>query len=577
MSARRQRAGILAVLASAMIAGHGPAAPPPSRDHAATIHPALAELASQAAGPVKAWVFFSDKGLAGPAAKRAAIDELASTFDARAVARRQARRTAPGLFDERDLPVSAAYVAAVTDLGAVPHVTSRWLNAISARMTMEQARRIADLPFVRRIEPVRRGRLAAPPPRGERPGPSAVAGSSFHGLSEEQLEQIGVIELHERGFTGAGVFIGVLDTGFKRTHEAFNHPDHPLQVITEYDFVDQDFNAGIDPGDPSSQHNHGTLILGLLAAYEPGVLVGAAPDAAYILCKTEDTTDEYQGEEDNYVGGLELIESSGGDIATSSLGYIDWYTQADLDGLTAVTTIAVNAATDNGVFCCTAAGNSGHDANPLTSRLIAPADALAVITCGAVNSEGEPAWFTSDGPSADGRVKPELVARGVNSITISSSNDTQATGVSGTSASTPLVAGAVACLVQARPGWSIAQMREMLFATASHEVEHGGSDPLFVQGYGIIDAVAAADLDCNGNGIADPEDLLAGGSSDTNGNGRPDECDADIDGNGVIDVDDLVLVFLAWGPCPLPECPEDVDASGAVDIDDVIWIILNWS
>ena len=206
-----------------------------------------------------------------------------------------------------------------------------------------------------------------------------------------------------------------------------------------------------------------------------------------MLCKTEDVASETQVEEDNYVAGLEFAESHGASVCTSSLGYIDWYTQADLDGATAVTTIAVNIATANGVVCVTAAGNEGHDGNPATSTIIAPADALEVISCGAVDEFGNIAGFSSDGPTADGRVKPEVLARGVNTRTVSSRSDTNLGEVSGTSLSTPLVAGAVACLLGEHPCWTVGQFRTALFGTASRG---GVPDPLFVEGYGIINAGA---------------------------------------------------------------------------------------
>jgi hypothetical protein len=297
--------------------------------------------------------------------------------------------------------------------------------------------------------------------------------------------------LHDEGFSGENVIIGVLDTGFKRSHAAFNNPDRPLNVVAEWDFVNDDPHASPEPGDPATQHHHGTMVLGVLGAYMPGSLVGGSYEASFILCKTEDVTDEHPAEEDNYVAGLEFVEAHGGDLVTASLGYIDWYTQKDLDGLTAVTTIAVNAATSRGVHCCNAAGNSGHDSDPATSRLLAPADAFKAITCGAVKSSGGTATFSADGPTADGRVKPEVLARGQDTRTISPTSDSAYTSGNGTSLSTPVVAGAVACLIQARPHWTVDQMRTALFETADYFAAQGTHDPAFVRGFGIIDAFAA--------------------------------------------------------------------------------------
>ena len=301
-------------------------------------------------------------------------------------------------------------------------MVSRWVNAASIWGTQRQLTEIARLPFVKELQPVRRGRKPDPVNIHDTGG-VAAATESWYGESYDQLHQINLDALHNAGFTGAGVIVGILDTGFQRTHEAFKQEGHVLTVVAEHDFVKGDDNTAIEPEDTPGQHNHGTWILGTLGAYKPGLLVGGAYDASFILCKTEDIGSETQVEEDNYVAGLEFIEANGGDMATASLGYIDWYNQDELDGLTAVTTVAVNAATANGVHCCSAAGNEGHDANPLTSHLIAPADALKVLTCGAVDDTGLIASFSSDGPSADGRVKPEVLARGINTRTVSASSD----------------------------------------------------------------------------------------------------------------------------------------------------------
>lgn len=199
-------------------------------------------------------------------------------------------------------------------------------------------------------------------------------------------------------------------------------------------------------------------------------------------------------EEDYYVAGLEFIEANGGDMATASLIYIDWYTQEQLDGRTAVCTIGVNIATANGVHCCNAAGNMGHDQNPNTSHLGAPADAFQVITCGAVEPTGEIAGFSSDGPTADGRVKPEVLARGTQAYSVAPWDNHGWAEAAGTSMSTPQVAAVVACLVDARPNWSVDQLRDGLFTTSDYYISNGTFDPLHVHGYGIINAYAALGL-----------------------------------------------------------------------------------
>ena len=465
------------------------------------LHAALLQRLAAESGPVKAWVFFTDKGFQSQDELREALRQVAESYDLRAVQRRALRgnNAARGgaLFDEHDLPAVQAYVDAVTATGAKLHITSRWLNAISVWATRAQLEQIATLPFVDRLEAVRRSYRNRPlniQEVGDAPSASDEGARRIdYGYATEQLTQINLIALHEAGYAADGIVIGILDTGFHRTHEAFNNPVHPLTVLAEYDFVDNDPITEIEPGDPSGQADHGTMILGCIGAYKPGSLVGGAFNAAFVLAKTEDTTQEVPAEEDNYVAGLEFTEAHGADMTTSSLGYIDWYTQEQLDGQTAVTTIACNIHTGNGVHHTNAAGNEYHDSNPNTSHLIAPADAFQVITCGAVDSTGAIAYFSSDGPTADGRVKPELLARGISTYTVSPYSDTGYTTADGTSLSTPLVACAVACLVQAKPYWTVDQMRAHTFETADYYVAHGTYDPLYVLGYGIVNAYAAYD------------------------------------------------------------------------------------
>ena len=493
--------------------------------------------------PGRVWVYFTDKGYRTIGEERAALARLEREYPRRAIERRRLRRTAPGLLDARDLAVRDGYVRAVEALGARVHVTSRWLNAVSVEGPEEALAAIRALTFVDRVEAVRGGRREGEPASGART--DAGGARDLYGLSGDQLRQINVPALHAQGFTGAGVVIGILDTGFHRVHDAFFEASNPLPVVAEWDFINNDSNAGIDPGDPPDQFVHGTLILGAIRAYLPDEMVGGAYGASVILCKTEDISGETPIEEDNYVAGLEFIELHGGDVATSSLGYIDWYTQQDLDGATAVTTIAVNVATANGVHCCTAAGNSGNDGDPGSSHLIAPSDAFEVISCGAVSIEGSITGFSSDGPTADGRVKPELLACGADTWTIWPYDTTGYVSASGTSLSTPLVAGAVACLVQARPQWSVATMRTRLFETASDYAANGQADPLFVRGYGIVDAAGALAADClgdfNGDGTANTIDVISFLNVWASGSSA-----ADINHDGSVNTIDVIAFLNAW-------------------------------
>ena len=161
---------------------------------------------------------------------------------------------------------------------------------------------------------------------------------------------------------------------------------------------------------------------------------------------------EIQQEEDNYVAGLEWGEQNGADVVSTSLGYLDWYTYDDMDGNTAVTTNAIDIAVGLGMVCVTAAGNEGSDN---WYYIIAPADADSVLAVGAVDANGDLAYFSSHGPTSDGRIKPEICARGVSTWACSSYDMTGYNNYNGTSLSTPLVAGAAALLIQSPPELSL--------------------------------------------------------------------------------------------------------------------------
>jgi subtilisin family serine protease len=483
-------------LAGVLLAASAPAQPPAAErvgPPASKVHAILRQRLSEADKPVKAWVFFADKGIASDAEYQAALRTVAANYDPRAAQRRMLR--GPGarggeLFDQHDLPVVPEYVRAVTATGAHLHITSRWLNAISVYLTPDQAEAIAKLPIVDRLEAVAGERRIAPveaaPAEPEPHGRDRID----YGVSTAQLQQITLPPLHDAGYTGKGVVIGICDTGFRTDHEAFNQPGHVVKIIAAYDFLDNDPVVEPEPGDYPDQHAHGTLVLGCIAAYLPGHIVGGAFDAEFILCKTVDLLQEVPAEEDNFVAGLEFIEANGADVSNASLGFTAWYTQSQLDGQTAAATIAVNILTGLGVHHCNAAGNDSHDSDPATSHLIAPADAFQSITVGAVDTTGAIGSFSSDGPTADGRVKPEVVACGVSTISVDPYATRGYKSGTGTSLATPLVASTVACLVQARPRWIVDQMRQRLFETGDYYQQYQTFDPLYIRGYGVIDAFA---------------------------------------------------------------------------------------
>ena len=421
----------------------------------------------------RAWIFFNDK-TESESTPDNVFQKTLDNLDNRTRMRRSKVRHF-SLVDNRDIPVSPDYIDEIKYTGVIIRTVSKWLNAVSVSGTIEQLRSISDFPFVKKIDPVYGGKRKSPAQRSLLKS-STEPGRSDYGPSYDQLDQINVIAAHEAGYTGAGVRVLMLDTGYYTDHEAI----HGEQVIAEWDFINNDGETQNEEGDPDSQHNHGTYTLSALGGRFDGELYGPAYEAEFLLAKTEDVSQEVPIEEDQYVAGLEWGESLGADIASSSLGYIDWYEFDDLDGMTAVTTIAVNTAIENGMVVVTAVGNSG------AGSIVVPADAENVIACGAVDSDGNIASFSSQGPTADGRIKPEVCALGVSTYCAGVNSTSAYRYENGSSLATPLVAGAAACVLQAHPDWTPQQVREALMMTASDP-----ENPDNQYGWGIIDVIEA--------------------------------------------------------------------------------------
>ena len=441
-------------------------------------------------GQVKVWVFFKDKG---------SLDELRQqSATVRLSERIRMRRQRAHITQEvtwYDLPVRHIYVQKVLNQGAELAHVSRWLNAISVWVNPGQIPALKRLRGVDRVTPVATFRRPLPlskpvtPARKRTTSPTSLD----YGYAQAQIEQINCQLAHDAGYYGQGVRVLLLDTGFNLTHEVFDS----LHIVAQWDFVDGDSVTANDSYQDSlfGQDSHGTMVFSTLGGYLPGQLIGPAFGAEFLLAKTEIVHDEIQVEEDNYVAGLEWGEQNGADVASSSLGYLDWYSYCDLDGNTAVTTRAVDIAVSLGVVCVTAAGNQGWQAPPsdpcdtLTYYIIAPADADSVIAVGAVNDSSEIANFSSHGPTYDGRIKPEVCARGVATWCANPGGYGYRTA-SGTSLATPLVGGSVAVILSAHPDWSPMMVREALMMTA-----HRANIPDNDYGYGVIDVWAAINYD----------------------------------------------------------------------------------
>jgi subtilisin family serine protease len=292
--------------------------------------------------------------------------------------------------------------------------------------------------------------------------------------------------VHKSGNTGQGVLVCMLDAGFRTTHQVYAG----LQVVAQHDFVWGDSIVDDQvPPDQAGQGSHGTLTLSEVAGVLPGTFSGVAFGCSVALAKTEYVPTETPVEMDNWQFGAEWADSLGADVISSSLGYFQFdspfpsYTYADMNGQTTVVTKAALEAARRGITVVNANGNEGGAA---WHFLIAPADADSIIACGAVDTFNVKAAFSSFGPTADGRIKPDVTAMGVHTVCPTFGSNTGYQTASGTSLSTPLVAGVAALVLSAHPTWGPFEVREALRETA---LNHASPDNNI--GWGLVQALDA--------------------------------------------------------------------------------------
>ena len=389
--------------------------------------------------------------------------------------------------DRRDgaAPVARDYRARLRALGVRPIVRSRWFHAVSARLSPAQRRRVRALPFVRRLEPIasarRTDRATAPPAPGAPPWTSPPAPPPRLGASRAHLARINAVGPLERGLDGRGVRVGFLDANFRGLrHPAFDRLRREGRLVALRDFTEG-----------TQQGNHGLGVASVAVGRAPGTLVGPAHGAEVLGATTEYTPSERNAEEDYFVAGLEWLARRGADVVNVSIGYNTFdegqnsYTTGDLDGGTGLTTRAVDRAAQRGVTVVVSAGNSGC-ASPDSCwyYVNTPADADSAIAVGAITPDSALASFSSRGPTADGRRKPDVVVQGQN--VIAAWPEGRYARVGGTSFASPQVTGLVAQMLQVNPGLSPTEVRGLLRRTASQ-----ADAPDNEMGWGIVDAEAA--------------------------------------------------------------------------------------
>ncbi len=377
-------------------------------------------------------------------------------------------------------------------LGARIRVRSRWLHAVSADVPAAALRQLLQDRDLRRVQPLGRFKL-----RGARPsaapriiaaGPGDTCGVTpgddpVLGPSAMPYRQLNLRPLTDQGVDATGVRIAILDTGFDTSDAAFSG----ITITAQHDFVFNDDVVQDEPGkDVAGAQFHGTATWSLFAGNVAGRLHGIARGASFLLAKTEDIRSETRVEEDNYVAALEWADSIGVDIVSSSLAYLVFdngfsYTPSQLNGDVAVTTVAADMAAQRGILVVTAAGNEG----PGSRSIWTPADGDSVLAIGAEDSLGTIADFSSRGPTADGRIKPDFTAPGVAVCVVTGGGHVQR--LDGTSFATPLIAASAALVKQMHPSLLPMELRAAFRSTASKRAA-----PDTIYGWGRPNVAASA-------------------------------------------------------------------------------------
>ena len=423
-----------------------------------------------------AWVFLTDK----PDSATYLATPL-TMLSQRALDRRTRQNI---VLDSKDVPVGTAYYSQVKNAtGITVLAKSKWLNAIHVQGAPVDINNLKSFSFVAEIEFANNG-LNAKGKTTQRSSNTKhknkfteVSANFNYGDAENQITMLKGDYLHQEGFTGTGMHIAVIDAGFPNvnTLAAFKRLRDNNQILGGYDFVNRStsFYGG---------HNHGTNVLSDIGGYIDGQFVGTAPDASFYLFRTEDAANEVPLEESLWVEAAEKADSLGVDVINTSLGYTTFdnanynYSYADMDGKTTFISRGAEIGASRGMILVNAAGNSGNDG---WKYMGAPADAAAVFTVGAVNASKSIASFSSFGPTAGNRIKPDVLAQGQSVYVISHTSGNPITS-NGTSFSSPVMTGVVACFWQAFPDLTSTQIMQRIRESADRY-----NNPHEQYGYGI--------------------------------------------------------------------------------------------
>ena len=412
------------------------------------------------------------------------------------------RRTRQGIgYDISDLPITSSYVDQVAEIGVMVRNRIKWMNSIVIKTSNSSLLdEIAALPFVEGYTKIS-NENSYPPIKQKNffQVEEDLASEEFtheksthstnildYGDAYAQIDIINGIPLHNLGYQGEGMVIAILDGGFIGVPQriVFDSLWDNGQILGSKDFASEDYDA-------FTESSHGTKVLSTMGANWPGEMIGTAPKASYWLLKTEYTPSEYIIEEYNWLAGAAFADSVGADIINSSLGYSTFddssmdHTWDDLDGNSTIVTIGADMAAAKGILPVNSAGNSGGSS---WEYITSPADGDSVFAIGAVDYAGNIVSFSSRGLPSDPRVKPNVCAVG-SGTTVADADFDYITTSSGTSFSSPTIAGMTACLWQANYDLNNREIMELIEMSAS---QYNSPDNDY--GYGIPNYEAANGL-----------------------------------------------------------------------------------
>ncbi|NEW80211.1 MAG: S8 family serine peptidase [Gelidibacter sp.] len=429
-----------------------------------------------------AWVFFKDKP-----SQTSFIATPLTMLSQRALERRMRYSIA---LDFKDVPAEATYISQIKNTtGITVKAKSKWLNALHIQGTQIDINKLLNIHFVSKIEFANKSLNASSKNRKQekvvKKSNKLYAINFNYGNATNQIQMLKGNVLHENNFTGQGMQIAIIDAGFPNVDKfaAFKRIRDNNQILGGYDFVNRSENF-------YTGSSHGMSVLSTIAGYVDNQFVGTAPDAKFYLFISEDDSKETPLEESLWVEAAEKADSLGVDVINSSLGYTTFdnsnynYVYSDMDGKTTFISRGAEIAFSRGMIVLNSAGNEG---NVSWRYISAPADAVSVLSIGAVNATGVIASFSSYGPTADNRIKPDVCAQGAAVYIVNSSGNVAA--ANGTSFSSPVLTGVVACLWQAFPDKTNAEIIQIVKESA-----HLYTNPTAQEGYGIPNFEAVFNL-----------------------------------------------------------------------------------